>query len=229
MKHTYYKLSGSVEPSVSGIRETSQIYDFVDPQNTNPMRMSLYQEYSGREALSQKNLDLHRFRMRDNANVTNVLTTAFLDRGGLFVSEKLKEIIELHSLYKTCFYSSRVTQKDHVYSYHYMNTLSSVELIEFERSEFIRSNIIDHGEVYGEPFRISSYEDFVKMKRDELSLRSGKTIVPKKLVLKNHYDLFREPLGVAVLISEKLKSRLLEEGIDDVHLEELKYEMCELV
>jgi hypothetical protein len=226
MKKSYFKLSGSTEPAISGVKEITQLYDFIDPKNTNPPRMALYQEYSAKEFLSEEKYDLQKFRMRDNAKTTNIITSAFLNRGGLFVSEKLKQIIENNNtLYQTSFYKTHITQKEKQYLYYYMNTLNAVEVINFEQSEFVYDDIFETGNLMGDPVEVSDYETFVRLKRECITLRSGQTLLPKKIVLKEQYDLLREPLGVSVLISEALKNKIEDAGIEDITIERVRYEI----
>ncbi len=226
MQNSYFKLSGSVEPTVSGVKEITQLYDFIDPKNTTPKRMDLYQGYSGKELLSTELYDLQKFRMRDKAKLTNIITSAFLDRGGLFVSQKMKDLIgNNNTLYKTFFYETHITQNENQYLYYYMNTLNAVDLINFEQSEFVYDAIIGRERRKGYSVAVPDYETFVRLKKECITLRSGQTLVPEKLVLKEQYDLLREPLGISVLISESLKMKIEEAGIEDVQIQEVKYEI----
>ena len=149
--------------------------------------------------------DLNIFKFNAAVKITDVLSCSYLPQTvGLIVNDKVKRIIENHSIQKTRSFEMVITtdnrKETHMYSLLYV--LEAPELVDFAASEFYHTNFFGN-KVYGK-VNVSSAEEFYKAYSE---VETG-IVTPYTLKLNNVPDLFRLPWQVSPFISESLKDQL---------------------
>jgi len=157
-------------------------------------------------SFQEKAPNLENFELNKKAKLTDFLSTIQLDISkGMFVSSKIKEIIEKHNVFGIKFYNTSILmdKNEVTNNYFFMHVIDNYrELLNINKSKFI-----------------DFLEDDEEVKLDLSEPITG-SIVAKKLTLKNPYDLFRIPGGIEIIISESLKNSFTEANITGSFIEE---------
>ncbi|MCU0430292.1 MAG: hypothetical protein MUF42_10010 [Cytophagaceae bacterium] len=224
-KLEYFKIGPSVDPKITGVFKSTQLNDFVDSENSSRERFEKYQLPNTKIKLPIDQYDLHKFKLHDNSFPTNILYSSFLDLAGMFVSENLMEVIKNNNtLYKVFFFEASAYQKSLKLKYYFMNIIENIELINFEKSEFIFDKRIEKVRTGGVTFKVKNIEEYREKKMNTPIEFSGKVILPKKIVLNESYDLMAGPFSSNFLISKNLKDKIVSAGINDVSITPISYE-----
>lgn len=195
----YYKMQLSTEKEVVGTwpqLEVPKNYFKVD----NNFKILGFREFP----INAPNLD--NFIVKNAAKLTDVMSSDSPNSSiGIFVNEKIKELILSYNMkggdfYKSTFVSKNLELTKKEFNYYFLHLIECVQIIDFQKSEFedLSTNTI---------VSVSKEEDLPIFKR------------AKKLVLKETPDIFRSPYKVEILVSESLKSEMEKMKISGIWFE----------
>ncbi|MCT4637813.1 MAG: hypothetical protein N4A72_08895 [Bacteroidales bacterium] len=194
----YFRLDPTTETKEIGVWEQINVADYN--KDTLLVKDLAYKSFP--DSIP----DFSGFKVNNGAKYTDVMSSFIPSQAiGVFVSERLKLIIEREKLFAGRFYAAQSIRDDYWFL-HIIDRAS--EIVNFDKSEFI--NFLKKSKVEITPEHYS---------------RLPKLVKPTKIVLNQDIDLFRSPYNVQILISERFKNIIEEYGITGTYIEE--YNACE--
>ncbi|MCR8559495.1 hypothetical protein KXD93_17690 [Mucilaginibacter sp. BJC16-A38] len=170
--------------------------------------------------------DLDSFILHGHAKPTDLISNAITSGSGLFVSQKLKSILENHHLMTNRFYSAKVIYKkkvlDNYFWAHFIPDFT--EYIDYPQSSFF---IYKHYRLDDGNIAINSLDDYFKKRQQVQQDNPGIniTIWAKRICFKQEFfdmqlDFFKISLFDGnYYISEALKNALMENKINGCHVQ----------
>lgn len=226
-KVNYYTINYSVNPKVIGKLSSSedcQINGFTDSENNSVERTDQYQ-YIGFDFIDTKNLDMHKFKVEDNAILTDLMNSRYFNGQGFFISERFKHILDdYHSvniqlLNATVFYNTKP------HNLFFIDFIGTSNVIHFSKSKFIAAKRAVSLRFSEDNIAINSYDDYMEKGKQ---LRKDKgfsyAVIPKILVLKNEVDLIQLSFTKEKYVSQKLKNKLEEQQLTGIEFKETDME-----
>lgn len=199
MKKTYYIMQ----------KEASSTYPQVDC-----LSVFQAQQLSAWKMISPVKPSL-RFRMKNKAELTDVLSSTAGPFTDFIISPKVKGIIESSHIMQHQYFNAEIEMNKQKYDYYWLH-LSQPELImalDYEKSEFFQTQweIFDKG-----PIQIKSFEHYQELKAKDKEGAFGVSL--KKIVMTEKFDrtldlFFLLPFDFNIFISESLKVKLEQNGI----------------
>lgn len=214
----YYSLT-----EACGTSETGSLYPQTDGmfgEYDFNSKDSIYQ--LNRTTIPESVTDFGVIKIGHSAKLTDVISTALISSAGLIVSEKLKIILEGSKLQKSVFIKLKLNHRSIILENYYrlfVENEDRLKRVDFERSSFkIKRASKDLGEAL-----IASEGEFYEKLASVQKESIANLIVPSRLITKAFdCDLFTNPFGTSLIISEKLKNKLEDEKITGIKIEELK-------
>ena len=213
-KVNYYKLTYSTDrKEVGHINQVEDLSIKVDAQ--------VIKTYQGKvvKIWTDEVPDYSVFRLYYNAKVTDLLSAGkYVNMGQAWlISNKMKEILERYTSDNFRFYDALVTDTyNHKLHYNVCGVNLSPNIIDYPASEFMISNILCEENIG--PIAISSFEDL----RNKQDPANNIYIKLNKVVLMETRDIIRLPLYSRILVSERLKTDLIEAKITGIDIEDVK-------
>lgn len=211
----YFELRPETDLKIIGKSPQIQtVEDFT--KEKNELFSSLSSEYFP-EAIP----DFNSFSFENAAKITDLVSNRFIHFGiGILVNERLKSIIEQFRCENTRFYEANLKKGRKSYLYNFMYLLDSTEFIDFSKSSFGIGDPL--GRPKGPLLEAANIVELKSKVKEMINNKLGSSIVPLSIALKEEIDMVRIPLKAPIYISEKLKSRLIEENITGCSMEESK-------
>lgn len=216
----YFYLENSVGAGVGGVfTQTDGLYPGYDERA--PQSMTLLTNDAFPDALP----DL-RFVLDPKARLTDAISVGNVGAWGLLVNARLREILAEYKIARHAFYDADVHDAHSVYRYSWLHIVpDDEEWIDFSRSRFA---------VYELPLsRIDKLRDVACKNRAEMifHLENTNGFSPEEIFLTEafaaeRYDVFlvhRIGMEAPLLISERLKIRLEDEGVTGLEIREQEF------
>lgn len=161
--------------------------------------------------------NLDTFTLKRMAKRTDVLSTDMLHQSiGIYVSDTFKNLVEKYNIHDFKFYDCQLTaldpnydktKKPESFAFNFLQLVFTPDNIDFKQSVFW------------------------DMREEKLITVENAAQLPifnrrKKLMVKEAPDLFRQPFGVAILVSERLKAAIEEAGITGIWFQEFNSPAC---
>ncbi|MCT4637814.1 MAG: hypothetical protein N4A72_08900 [Bacteroidales bacterium] len=195
----YFSLSPTTETKEIGVWEQIDVVDYN--RDTLLVKDLAYRSFP--DSIP----DFSGFKVKNGARYTDIMSSFLPTKSiGVFVSDKLKQLIESENLYAGRFYPALSVRED----YWFLHIIDkATDIVDFKKSDFIDfSEDNRYVEIDEEDYEC--LPDFVE---------------PKKIVLKHMVDIFRSPYNIEVLISERFKDVLEKHNITGTYIQE--YDSCE--
>jgi hypothetical protein len=196
----YYKMQLSTEKEVVGTWPQLDV-----PKNYfkvgNNFKILGFREFPN----SKPNLE--NFIVKNTAKLTDVMSSESPNSSiGIFVKEKIKELILSYNIkggdfYKSTFISknSKITKKE-LNDYYFLHLIECTQIIDFQKSKFED---------------LATNQMIAVEKEDDLPIFKR----PIKLFLKEIPDIFRSPYKVEILVSESLKLEMEKTKVSGIWFE----------
>ena len=198
-ENKFYKLRCNTEFEEIGVWEQLRVPDKYWEVKNNFKGLDFWE-------FPSETPNLNYFCLKKGAVKTDFLSAELLSTSiGIFVSEKVKNILENHNCSGVQFYKSTlINLNDRTdFVYYFVHIIQSYrQFINPEKSIFI--DFLEDEEV-----------------KIDISKPLESPLEPKHLVLKDSFDIFRNPGSVDLIISEKLKNALIDAGITGTFIEEI--------
>lgn len=220
----FHKLTTSTDIKVIGRIyfqfNSTQIGGFVDPENTTPARRAAYQDPFGE---IDQTLDLHKFQTNPRAKMTDLMSSDFFWHR-CFYSPRFAELFGRFMGEKCRLLPCTVHHAGTAYDYFLMELLPSMEIIDFEASEFgIYHQIKSHylGPVDA-AINVDSFWDVFRRVRE---LNSVHDIKARTIALKRPVDLVHLDVDNGYYVSDRLKTAIEAEELTGFEFEPIRSEL----
>jgi len=226
MMPIYYTIESACETD-----ETGKVYPQIQklsPEYDNHRPDSIYNYLKKSHEINDIPIDdpnLKSFVLHRYAKPSDLLSNAIIGGNGLFVSNKLKGILQEFDLPPHCFYPSKVLYKKETLDNYFWFFFRPIPIsnVDFGNSTFFvyKSFLYNEGII-----NINSEEDYYAQKKtikeqnpgQNITIWSSKVSFKKEFKLKELFTL--SAFDSNVYISSKLKERLLEQNITGCKIEE---------
>ena len=161
---------------------------------------------------------LLKFRLKNKAKLTDVLSSTAGPFTDFLINQKVKEIIDSSHIMQHQFFKALIEKGRQEYDYYWLH-LSQPDLInalDYEKSEFYQTEweLLNKGTI-----KIKSFEHYQNLKAKDKEGAFGVSL--KKIVMTEKFDrsldlFFLLPFDFNIYISESLKVKLEQNGIKGI-------------
>lgn len=209
MDQQYYILKPSLDEKETGKVYPAVIsypdYDFDGPRSIYKIRSDQFPDFVP---------DL-RFKLARGAKLCDMMTEAASSFTGLLISTNIFKILNDFYICPHRYYDVMIETKTGVEKYYFIHFVwnEGVNNIDYKNSEFV---ISEFGNITNS-IKIISFEELLS-KQNEIG-RFKMISFTKTKYYSSPFDLFINPINLKIIITEKIKQKLIEEKISGLNIE----------